>query len=244
MIAAYIVVFVLGALLGVGELVSRYDKITIRTIFTPAFIIYVLLNAILSLFALLLIREFRFDFGVDPLLAKNPTLDLILLQCLLAVFGTAAFLRSSLFVIQVRNQDVELGPSGFLKVLRTSVDRGFDRNRAMERAHLIESLMTDVSFERAHQALPMYCLTLSGKQLSPEEQESLGKEIAELRVSKLSNANKSRLLGLILANSVGEDVLKASVRGIEDEIRNTSNPEVAISIEKINETKTELGRLP
>jgi hypothetical protein len=233
-IVAYIVVFLLGALLGVGELVSRYDKVTVRTIFTPTFIIYVLLNALLSLFALLLIREFRFDFGVDPQFATNPSLDLILLQSLLAVFGTAAFLRSSLFVIQVRNQDVELGPSGFLRVLRMSVDRVIDRNRTMERARLIEDLMTGVSFERAHQSLPMYCLTLSGKQLSPEEQESLGNEIAELRTSKLSDANKSRLLGLILVNSVGEDILEASVRGIEDEIKPSSASVFSSSLEKKN----------
>ena len=80
--------------------------------------------------------------------------------------------------------------------------------------------MSAVDFEKANQALPAYCLTLM-QNVPAEEQNAMKDQVSKLDVGGQGGGTmpRARLLGLILIDVVGEDVLRASVEALGDEIR-------------------------
>jgi hypothetical protein len=148
------IVGLIGATVGIGELVSRYRDEPFATIRTPPSIFYLAVNGAASLAALALIRVFDWKFGAT----SEDTIRWI--QVSVAGFGAMALFRSSLFNVRVGNQDVALGPSTFLSIILDAADREVDRVRARSRARSVDRTMRGVAFTSAHTALPTYCLAL------------------------------------------------------------------------------------
>ena len=96
-----------------------------------------------------MIQTFGWTFGVE-----GDGAELRWTQALVAGFGAMAFLRSAVFVVRAGDQDVGVGPSGFLQVVLNATDRAVDRRRAGARAHEVARAMSGVSFEKAAEALP------------------------------------------------------------------------------------------
>ncbi len=199
----YLVVAVLGTLVGVGELVSRYRDSPQRAVTNVAACTYLLVNAVATVVALALSRTFSLTFGAD-----NQE-QIRLLQMLVAGFGALAFLRSSLLVVRVGSRDVGVGPVSLLQVLLFATDREVDRRRAFERADAVPKAVRDLSYEQVGEALPRYCLSLM-QNVSKDEEAELDTRLQQIRSSGMDDALKLNALGLVLMNVVGLDVLTAA----------------------------------
>ena len=141
-------------------------------------------------------------------------------QVLVAGFGAIALFRSSLFTSRIGGVDVGIGPITILTAFRDSVDRAVDRRQAIRRSGAIHQLMSDVSFEAAYEALPAYCLLLM-QTVSPQDQETLAFEVAELGKAQMTNQLKKLSLGLKLMDLVGVDVLRTAIDDLGDHIKSS-----------------------
>jgi hypothetical protein len=141
-----------------------------------------------------------------------------------AGLGAMAVLRASLFSVKIDDEVVPIGFGRFLDVFLASVDRAVDRRRAEERGKVVSEIMKNVSFEKAYQSLPSYCLALL-QNLEQADQDQLGKKVGLLYTSTgITPRVKSLLLGLALMNLVGEAVLKAAVQNLGKDIEDDLVP--------------------
>lgn len=202
----------LGGLIGMAELVSRYRDEPAGALRSAAAYLYILVNCAASVLALLLIWLFDWKFsaqGAD---------QVRFLRIMIAGFGAMALFRSSLFIVRMGNQDVGVGPSGLLQVILIAADRNVDRLRAAERDRVINSVMKGISFTKSRVSLAAYCFGLM-QNLNAEEQATAAAQIN--RISDDTTASeeaKARLLGLILLSLVGADVLERAVKTLGGEI--------------------------
>jgi hypothetical protein len=206
----YALVVCLGSLVGTAELIARYRDAPTRALKTVPAFVYIGVNAIAAGAALALIRIFDWDFGQGGDAKRY-------IQVLVAGFGAIALFRSSLFIVRAGDQDIGIGPSSFLQVLLGSADRSVDRIRARERATSVSDVMQDVSFAKAHVALPTFCLALM-QNVNADDQADLGRDIEALRGSAADDRAKVLALGLALMNVVGPTVLRSAVESLGDVI--------------------------
>lgn len=206
-------VLVLGAAVGVGELVSRYRDAPLKALKRPAAAAYVLLNALAAVGAYALIRAFDWHLGTtDPTTTRWT-------RVLVAGFGAMALFRSSLFVVRIANQDVGVGPSSLLGVLLNVADRAVDRDRGQARAREVARLLMNVSWEQARADLPALCLGLM-QNASLLEKEALAGAIRDLEAGDLDDDVRVHLVGLELLNLAGVGVLRGAVDLLQRENRN------------------------
>lgn len=210
--ASWIATLSIGGLVGMTELVNRYRDDPWDAIKTPPGILYLLVNAAASALALVLVGGLQIDFGMEP----GPSLTWA--RVLAAGFGAMALFRSSVFNVRVGDQDVAIGPAGLLQVLLGAIDRSVDRVRARIRAEKVPTVMAGISFARAREALPAYCLALM-QNLSPEDQKVLGTDLKALIESDMSDEVKTLILGLALTNAIGLDALEAATESLGENIR-------------------------
>lgn len=201
----YLITGLLGFLIGLTELLSRYRDDPLEIFLTPFSWVYILINASASLLALWLLRLFGVTFGfeADPLKMRW-------VQVLSAGVGAMVIFRSSVFVVRVGDRDVSVGPSSILQVMLDVLDREVDRARARKRAQDVEKIMDGVSFANANVELPIIAFALM-QNLSREDQENTHNKILKLTSSNVSDAAKSHALGLALMDAVGDDVLRVAV---------------------------------
>jgi hypothetical protein len=208
----YVAVATLGALVSLGELVSRYrDSPRVALVGSSAAWLYCLLNALVSMSALRLMIVFNVTFG--------QTGDALQWSRILAAGVSAiGFFRTSIFTVRVGDQDLGVGPVTFLQVILGAVDRAVDRGRASGRAQEVGPLVAGLSYDKAFIALPTYCLALM-QNLSTEDQKRLGESVVSLREMTIPESVKLRILAAYLMNSVGPDALKAAIRSLADDLK-------------------------
>lgn len=212
----YAIVIAFGMLVGAGEVMARLRDEPYRALRTRGGIFYVLMNAAASALALVLLRAFEIDLGLD---AETDAARLAWTQVFAAGFGAMALFRSSFFIRRVGDQDVGIGPVAVLQTMLDTFDSTADRERAADRAASIAAIMKDVDFDKASITLPTYCMALM-QNFSPQDQSDLASRLTSLRAATaISDQAKARILGLILLDYIGEDVLKQAVSSLGDEIR-------------------------
>jgi hypothetical protein len=209
----FIVAVLIGALVGTGEIVSRYRDAPERALWTMSALLYILINAAASCVALYVIWRFKVAVTAD-------SLRTIITQTLMAGFGAMAFFRTSLFIVRVGDQDVAIGPVAFLQVVLSATDRAVDRVRAEARAVSVTDCMEGVSFDRAWTALPSFCFALM-QNVPSDEQQGVGDAVTALKGSAIDNETKVKNLGLLLLNVVGTKVLLTAVNELAQQIRKT-----------------------
>ena len=208
----WLVVALIGALIGATEIISRDRDEPLGALLTLPGAAYILINASAAIFALLLTRLLGWTFGAESEAAIR------WLQVIIAGFGAMALLRASFFTVRVGDQEVAVGPSKFLQTILLSVDSGVDRSCARIRSKLVSKIMKDVAFEKAYQALPSYCFALL-QNLPQDVQDQFGRQTLLLRNAEMPEHIKSLLLGLALMNVVGDDVLVTAVDSLGAEIK-------------------------
>lgn len=205
----YLVVFALGAIVGSAEIVSRYRDAPFRVIKSSNAIFYILINAAAASLALYLIKVFGWDFGI----AATEVDQLRTTRILVAGFGSMALFRSALFNVRIGDEDIGVGPSGFLQVLLMALDREVDRNRGTARAEEVEKVMGSLSYAATGGSLMTLCLALM-QNLPKEEQQELSDQVNALNATPLDDRIKTLTLGLKLMNVVGVGVLRGAVKAL------------------------------
>jgi len=227
---AYAAAGLFGTLVGGTELAARYKDKPLAPLRTLPGWLYLSVNGVAAVAALALIRELRgIDFG------SASGLPAPVAQVLLAGFGTMAFFRSAFFTLRVGDSDVAIGPAAVLQVILSAADRACDRDRANPRSKLVARVMRGVAFDKAKEALPIYCFQLM-QNVALDEQVEIGQRIATLATSNMNDRVKSFSLGLILMNIVGEEVLERAASDLGATIRAAidaaaSLPKLALEID-------------
>jgi hypothetical protein len=229
---SYVAAGAIGALVGIGELVARYRDAPVRALKTLPAHVYVGLNVCAAAGALFLIEAFDLTLGSQ---LKGTTLTIV--RVLASGFGAMAVFRSSVFTGRIGDQDVPLGPQAFLQVVLAAADRAVDRLRAIDRAAGVVHAMAGVSFNKAYQALPTFCLALM-QNLPREDQAALGRQVTALQASTMDELTKSLVLGLALMNAVGENVLLNAIEAAR--IKNAA----AVSVTPLENSIKVGGTLP
>jgi hypothetical protein len=193
----------LGGSVGIAELLSRYRDAPTYVLLSPPGLGYVTLNAAASLSAMGVILAFGWKFGASGENAVQAT------QVLVAGFGAMALFRSSLLTVKAGNDDVGIGPSSVLSIMMAASDRSADRLRAADRACRVQDVMTNVSYEKAAQALPTVAIALM-QNLGASDIAALNSDLEALRTEKLPDQTKSLLLGLKITDLVSTGVLSAA----------------------------------
>ncbi len=213
---SYFAAFVLGSSFGVSELISRYRDEPRRALFSWAALLYIFVNALAAVFALNLIRVFGW-------LNEGEPLQIAYRQVLISGFGAMALFRSSLFIFRIGGSEINFGPVFVLQIILGVADRAVDRRRGYSRSSDVSLIMKDVSFEKAQELLPIYCLALM-QNLTKDEQEALARDVASIGATNISdpvaaNRQKSVLLGLRLLSVIGTDLLEQAVKSLGDDIK-------------------------
>jgi hypothetical protein len=214
----YAVVALLGAVVGGGELISRYRDAPAGALRNWPAAIYIALNVAASVVALFLIRTFDWTLGV-----ASGGEALRWTRVGIAGTGAMALFRTSLFTVHAGDRDIGVGPSSFLQIFREAADRAVDRLRAKVRGETVSRLMEGISYEKASEGLPPYCLALM-QNVPDEEQLALTKSLALLNGADIDPAIKVRILGLNLLNVVGPNVLIAAVESLRKQLQGQEQP--------------------
>ena len=209
----YAIVAILGALVGGGELISRYRDAPARALYNVPAFVYIALNVAASLAALAIIRIYGWKFGVSGG-------DAAVRWAQVGIAGTAAMalFRTSLFTVHAGDRDIGVGPSSFLQIFRDASDRAVDRLRAKARGEKVSQVMTGIAYDKAAQGLPLYCLALM-QNVPDEEQVKLSNSLKLLDSDDIDPAIKVRVLGLNLMNVVGPNVLIAAVESLREQMK-------------------------
>jgi hypothetical protein len=206
-LVAYLAATFFGMLVGATEIVARYRDRPTAALETLPGLIYVAVNALVSLVAFWLLHTRQID------LKLSNDLGATLNEVLIAGFGSMALFRTSIFTLRVRDTDIAVGPAAVLQVILSAADRACDRLRAGPRSRLVKDIMMGVSFARAKLALPLHCLALM-QNVSAEEERQLTQAIASLDAATKSDEVKAYNLGLLLMNFIGEDVLHEAINAL------------------------------
>lgn len=203
-IADVVIVAVIGATVGAGELTSRYRDAPARALLCGPALLYMAINAGASCAALSLITAFDWSFGAETPDSRRWT------QVLVAGFGAMVLFRSSLFVVRVGSQDVGIGPSSVLAALLSVSDRGVDRIRGTKRAQDLNALLEGITWARARTDLPVLCLGLMQNATSLEK-DALASAVRDIDAGDLDDDVRVLLVGLELMNLAGIGVLTGAV---------------------------------
>jgi hypothetical protein len=214
----YVIVAALGALVGSGELVSRYRDAPAGALRTWPALLYIFINMAASIVALFVIHVFNWQFGVT-----SGGSAVRWMQVGIAGTGAMALFRSSLFTVHVGDRDIAVGPASFLQVSRDAADRGVDRVRAQARSDAVAQLMEGVECAKAFEGLPPYCLALM-QNVADEDQQKMLQALALLDKEEIDPAIKVRILGLLLMNVVGPNVLTAAVESLRKQMASDAAP--------------------
>ena len=209
-------VFLIGGAVGAGEIIDRYRDDPFLALRKQPSVLYVAVNALAATTAFVLIQVYDKDFES----LSVPT------QVLLAGFGTMALFRSSVFNATVGDKQVGVGPDAFLTTILGAADSRVDRELACKRAVDVERIMSKVTdAERARAVLPLYCYRLLQSSLSENDYTALMKKIEDVYESDPENPHdlptdrtKIFVLGLLLMNYMGKEVLKAAVDTLQSDL--------------------------
>ena len=209
--------FLIGVAVGAGELMGRYRDEPFASLASRPSFVYLSVNGLAAAGAFFLIDMFGWTFGF----ASENTASSDAIQVLVAGFGAMALFRSSLFTARVGEQEVGVGPHIILQTVLNAADSEVNRASALVRARRVEDIMKSVDADKAKDILPSLCSYVLPNRL-PESEEKI---ISEKVNNVVGNVNypadsKAYLLGLILMNYVGKDVLNAAVQTLGTEIRN------------------------
>lgn len=195
----YVLVFALGGLLGVTEILGRYTDSPTAALNSPGAFFYVLVNASSSALALFLLTRLAPDI-------TNP-----ITQVLLAGLGAMAFLRSSVFKAKVGNEEVAIGPAIILDTLLKFADAQVDRGRAIDRASRIATIVQLLPLTQAGTDLPRLCFALMQNLPAEVRQRVLDDITLIVTDTKRSEPVKAMEIGLVLWSRVGIGTLTGAV---------------------------------
>lgn len=205
----YFFVGLIGGVVGTAELTSRYGNVGQIFSIAPSYY-YIALNVGASclMFALM---------GSSEIPITNEYMDDELARILLSGTSAMFLLRSSFGSFKIGGNAVDIGPVAFLQVFLNEADRAYDRRRSEQDLLEITEVMDGVNFELVKLDLPQACLAMM-KNISPDEQKQLGNDVNNIDKTMHGNT-KSLILGLILADLTGTELLREAVNSLGDRVK-------------------------
>jgi hypothetical protein len=202
---------VLGGVVGATELGARYRDDPAAALRTLPGLLYAVVNAMAAVAALVIVKAFGWTFGLG---SDASSLQVDVVQILVAGVGSAALFRSSLFTVRQGDQEIAIGPSALLTGLLGLVDRAVDRRRALER--LKRDDLAGLSFDRDHVALTELC-TGALQNLDKADAQALGELAARLKDQPdLSDPAKLDCFALKLLTLVGPKAVQAAAQRLRE----------------------------
>lgn len=216
--AQYLAVVLIGAFIGIGELISRYKDDPYEAITNRHAVTYTLINVLASSIALLALKTMK----TDAVLGEGSASERIS-YVLMAGFGAMGVLRSSAFTMRVGKDDIAIGPSALLQVMLSATDRAVDRARARVRAEMMARTMQSMPFDKLKEALPQLAFTMM-QNVTQDEKDSIATEIEHLQTKDMDPVAKSISLGLSLSNIVGQGVVDDAVTALRRTLQTAGDP--------------------
>ncbi|PTL84739.1 hypothetical protein [Vitiosangium sp. GDMCC 1.1324] len=230
----YLAVVLIGAFIGIGELISRYKDDPFEAIANRHAVVYTLVNVLAAGMALLALKTLSWDPNtaapgtgvVGALTGHSGQAATRIGEALLAGFGAMSILRSSAFNMQVGKETIAIGPSALLQVILTATDRAVDRARATVRAELMAKTMQAIPFTQIQESLPQLAFSMM-QNVTPEEKDGFAREVALIREKSMDEQTKSICMGLMLSNIVGQGVVDAAVTALRKTLEAGGDPKLA-----------------
>src|SRR5438477_257585 len=133
------VALLVGVLVGAAEIVSRYRDSPKDALLNLPAGLYLALNGLASIVALLLVWAFGVTFGLPEGDRLRWT------RVLVAGVSAMTFFRTSLFFVKVGSQEFGVGPAGFIQILLAATDRAIDRRQGRDRLSGLDPLTRGLS---------------------------------------------------------------------------------------------------
>lgn len=202
---------ILGALGGVGEVFLRHPRAPFHLLVTRPAIFYLIINAVVSIAALVLIHA----FGWMP--AVSPAIDVNVVQAVVAGVGGIIFLRSTL-TIRASEYNLAIGLSQYLDRFFRAAEGEMERQETKDSMRSTLDIMKGVSFRKAYNKLPKFCIENYSRHASEEKKEKLKADLKSIEMEmalyyRTGGPDVPRLiiLGERLLEVVGEDVLRQAI---------------------------------
>jgi len=206
----FFLVFIFGSIFGFSELLNRYP--ISKYIFKVwQSYLYIFLNGLISIFALLLIKHFRSE-------ELNQISKIEINNIIIAGIGGMMILRSSIFSVKHRGEKVDIGLGTIAQIFLDSVEKNIVNNSAPIRFEEIEKLMEGIDFDKAKNELSTLCIS-SIDNFSKEDADMLTKEIENLSNLDILNKNKSLILGKNIALHCDTKILEKAIAYLGDSIK-------------------------
>ena len=198
----YLLTFLIGAFVGITEILSRYRDEPWKAAFSQPGVLYMAVNGLVSMGAFWIITNYQIIPSVDQ--AGFPA-------AMAAGFGSMAVLRSKLFVYASEDgKDMSVGPEIVLDIFMTAVDKQIDRKQALRRQDLITSQLSEIAdFDKAIEYFDTAILAF--QHMTREATEGWATEMEKLKASELPEKVKIQALGYSLLNITGESHFKQCV---------------------------------
>jgi hypothetical protein len=204
----YLIVLILGALVGSVELISRYQDEPFQTVKTWPGIVYMLLNGMVAAIVLWMMRLFGWDFL--PTNIEIPTPEITRwTQVIISGLGAMALFRSSLLNLGMGENQVSVGPNAVLDVLLTTVDKEVDRFRAQKRGKLVRNLLNNIPYKAEKEITEVGIQLMQNINKSAVEKLKNDKKV--INTLPYDDEVKMYMIGLNLMNYLGPDVLKQAI---------------------------------
>lgn len=198
---AYLVAALLGALVGMVEIMQRYRAEPFAAMNNRWGISYVVFNGAVALAGLYVVVL------SEQLTAATAPADM-LGWAAAAGFGSAALLRAKLMNVQLsEGKEVALGPELLVQTFLSAIDSQIDRHQGARRSKTVSQLFGEVDFEKAKVRLPIFIFQAL-QTVKEEDTQRLMQRVAEVdAMETLPAPDKALQLGFYLLDLVGEAFL-------------------------------------
>jgi hypothetical protein len=187
----------IGLVTAFAELLTRYNYDYRSILYVRIGWVYMAINAFAGVVAYFAVSEFELLPGKEWV------------RALVAGSSAMLVLRSSFVNIKNHDKQIDIGLASILHVFLSAANRGFSQGRSINRMSGLD-FMREVDFDKAKRILPELCF-ISMKDVTDLEKKAIIDKIDEVNADSGLNANKSLLLGVILADITDIKMLKKAI---------------------------------
>ncbi len=194
----YAVSGLVAGLVGVADILGKYKDNPLLALSTGAALQYVLANGAFGVLA------FWLAYVLDMVGPKvggggHGSIDLVK-NGLIVGFGAIFILRGVAFKLAIGGKASDVGPSTIVDALLATFDQSINRTVGQRKDSAVGAIMAGVSFAKASDILPSYCLSLLEKDDALAAR--VGVLVETIQALDLPGPDADRQKALLLGNSL------------------------------------------